>query len=102
MNYFWSNVFEYFKDRRFASVFFGTLLCVVVASAGFSILYATVGPDTFWMMLGWSLPVVALLFVIWIWRSIAEARARRRDRYKISPLSRDEMRKARSKLVRAK
>jgi hypothetical protein len=102
MNYFWGNICEYFKDRRFASVFFGTLFFLVVALALGSLVYQVVGPDNLKTSFLYASPVMAVLLVVWIWRSIAQARARRRDRYKISPLSRDEMRKARSKLMRAK
>ena len=42
MNYFWGNVFEYFKDRRLGVVFFGTLLVLLVPLIVGAILYQVV------------------------------------------------------------
>ncbi len=98
MDFFWSNVFDYFKDRRFAAVFFCTILCVAGILIAGSVFYESIGPENFQSFLTYSLPVVALAMGAWIWRGIARALARRRDRYKTSPLSRDELSKARSKL----
>ena len=97
MNFFWDNVFEYFKDRRFAPVFFGALLGLVVALIAGAILYKTICVYELQHYMVYALPGVGLTFVALIGREIARARARARDRYKSSPLSRDEMRKARSK-----
>jgi len=102
MNYFWGNVFEYFKDRRIAGIFFGTLMVLTGLLLAGAMLVETIGLDHLQTGLVYSSPVAGGLFLLWIWRSIARARARNRDRYKISPMSRDELRKARSKLVRAK
>jgi len=44
--------------------------------------------------------LVLLVVAILIGRAVMQARARRRDRYKLSPLSRDELGKARSKLLK--
>jgi len=43
-----------------------------------------------------------LLFPFWLGRELLRARARRRGGSETSPLSRDELRKARSKLKKAK
>jgi len=102
MNYFWGNVFEYFKDRRIAGVFFSTFVVVTGLIFIGAVILQGIGAENLWTGFKYSLPVVGGLLVIWIWRSVRRARARSRDRYKISPLSRDEMRKARSKLMRAK
>jgi len=102
MNYFWGNVFDYFKDRRVAGVFFGTLMVLPVVLFIGAILFQAIGAENLKVALKYSIPIVAGLLLLWIWRSILRARARRRDRYKISPLSRDELRKARSKLMKAK
>jgi len=93
MNYFWGNIFEYFNDRRVAGVFFRTLLILIVL---------LVAGLLFHEFLVYVLPVVAGIFLIRFGVAIARAWARRRDRYKSSPLSRDELSKARSKLMRAK
>ncbi|MDE3069039.1 MAG: hypothetical protein KGJ60_16025, partial [Verrucomicrobiota bacterium] len=48
------------------------------------------------------LPGVGIFAVALVWRTIRRLRARRRDRLTFSPLSRDELRKARSKLRKGK
>jgi hypothetical protein len=92
MNGFWDNVFEYVKERRNVAVFFGTL-----AVFGGLLLLATVfgNLQQAWPMI---LPGVGILLLALIWRGIQQIRARRLNRYKTSPLSRDELAKARSKL----
>jgi uncharacterized membrane protein len=93
MNFFWGNIFEYFKDRRLASLFFGALGLFFLILLGVGIFYQ-------FFLSEW--PVILLIIGLWLlvligvgWRQM---RARRLDRYKCSPLSRDEMAKARSKL----
>ena len=102
MNYFWGNVFEYFKDRRVAGIFFCTLMVLLALLLVGAILFQAIGEENLRTGFNYSLPFLIALFFIWIWRCIQRARTRSRDRYKISPLSRDELRKARSKLMRAK
>ena len=102
MNFFWGNVFEYFKDRRVAAIFFGTLLALGgLLIAGFiaAQVICTYHLENYVV---YALPVMALALLVQISRGIARARARRHERYKISPLSRDEVSKARSKLVKQK
>ena len=93
MNYFWGNIFEYFRDRRVAGVFFRTLLILIVLLAA-GLLFRE--------FLVYVLPAVAGVFLFRTGFAISRAWARRRNRYKSSPLSRDELSKARSKLMRAK
>lgn len=100
MNYFWGNVFEYFKERRYAAVFFGTLAGLVGAIALGALLIELIYAYDMEGYLIYALPGLALLFSAWVGHGLARARARRRDRYKISPLSRDELTKARSKLLK--
>lgn len=100
MNYFWGNVFEYFKERRYAAVFFGTLAALVGTIALGALLIELIYAYDMERYLIYALPGLALLFSALLGRSLAQARARRRDRYKISPLSRDELTKARSKLLK--
>lgn len=102
MNYFWGNVFDYFKERRSAGAFYGILMALLGLAIGGFVLYQTLGPDNFRASLEYALPLVALILFLWTWRTLTRARARWRDRYKTSPLSRDELIKARSKLTRAK
>jgi cobalamin synthase len=95
MNYFWGNVFEYFKDRRLGSVFFGSLALVLVMLALVSAFYQTLLEH--WQI---ALSAIGLLLLALIWRGFRLVRMMRLNRYKSSPLSRDELRKARSKLAK--
>jgi hypothetical protein len=100
MNFFWSNAFDFVKDRRFVPVFFITLAVLFGVPLGLAFLVGTTSLGDY--LKYW--PVFAGIFAVWflisIGRAIVQARARRRNRYKISPLSRDEMTKARSKLLK--
>ena len=93
MNYFWGNVFEYFKDRRLGSVFFGTLAVVLAILVLVAAFYK-------YLLENWQivLSVIGLLLLALIWQGFRQMRMMRLNRYKSSPLSRDEKVKARSKL----
>jgi cobalamin biosynthesis protein CobD/CbiB len=100
MNFFWDNVFEYFKERRLAALFFGTLGIFFAGLLLLTVFYQTTsGLD--WLS-DWPLvvPGLALLLAALIWRAIRLTRMRKLNRYQSSPLSRDELAKARSKLRR--
>jgi hypothetical protein len=99
MNYFWGNIFEYFKDRRVGVVFFGTLTALLVALIVGAILYQVVCAYELQKYLPAVLPGGGLILLVWTWRGIRRWRVRRLDGYKTSPLSRDEKTKARSKLT---
>ena len=95
----WSDVFEYFKDRRGPAVFLVALfLFFVVMLIGVSVFHGVSLEDLkqHWLFILTS--ALGLLAAI-IWAALREVRARARNRYKSSPLSRDELRKARSKLT---
>ena len=98
MNYFWGNLFESFKERRNVVIFFWGLAVlpalILVGALGYSLFHALNLAQN-WPL---TLPGIFLLLVILVWRGIRRERARRLHRYKISPLSRDELAKARSKL----
>jgi hypothetical protein len=98
MNFFWSNVFEYFKDRRFAAVFFGTLAALFGAMIAGAILYQVICAYELQEYLPDFLPGAGVFLLVWAGLGIRRMRARRLDGYKSSPLSRDELSKARSKL----
>lgn len=93
MDHFWTNVFEYFKDRHLGAVFIRTLLVLILLLVAGIFLYP------FWAYI-W--PVMAGIFLFWMGRAFLQARARWRNRYQSSPLSRDEIIKARAKLIRAR
>jgi hypothetical protein len=100
MSFFWGNVFEYFKDRRYAAVFFGTLMILIGVLAAGGILYQVA--DNFHLLEEWPymLPGIGLALVGLIGRAYFRMRAHRLNRYKSTPLSRDELAKARSKLLK--
>lgn len=102
MDFFWGNVFEHFKDRRYAAIFFGSLLALFGTLIVGSILYRVICAYEMQSYLVYSLPGLGLMLAAWLARKILAARARARNRYKSSPLSRDELGKARSKLMRVK
>ncbi|MGA3142325.1 MAG: hypothetical protein ABSF10_04690 [Verrucomicrobiota bacterium] len=79
MNSFWGNRYDTFKDRRYAALF----LIALGALALLPIL----------------LPVMGLYVLARGWSAFCLARANRRNKLRYSPLSRDELHKARSKLV---
>lgn len=92
MDNWWGNVFEYFKERERAAFCYGLLLLSGgLGFAGFLLYH-----------IPYALPAAGLLFLLCLVRALLRARARRRARYEISPLSRDELNKARSKLRKAK
>ena len=97
-----NNWFDYFKDRRFAPVFLITLAVLSGITVGASIFAPNISMAD-WLKY-WPVITTVLggCLAVSILHSVMQARARRRDRYKLSPLSRDELRKARSKLVKQK
>jgi hypothetical protein len=92
MDHFWGNVFEYFRERERAALFYGLLL--VSGGLGFA--------GFLLCQIPYTRPAAGLLLLGWLGRALLRARARRPARYKSSPLSRDELNKARSKLMKAK
>ncbi len=96
----WNNVFEYFRDRGRGALFF----------CGFSVVLGLViGGITLGRVLGEELArksililfsVLGIMCLVQIALWIRRARVRRLNRYKVSPLSRDEICKARSKLMK--
>jgi hypothetical protein len=97
MNFFWNDVFEYFKDRRVAGIFFGTLLCLAGALLAAALLLKIMGFYVIYVVLA-----AGGVLLLQSAQAVRRALRRRRDRYKSSPLSRDELNKARSKLMRTK
>jgi hypothetical protein len=92
------NWFDYFKDRRYVPIFFVTLLALFVGPLILGIFFKIAADND--LLNYWPLAAIATgLWLLVLTRcAIADTRARRRGRNKISPLSRDERTKARSKL----
>ena len=106
MDFFWGNVFEYFKDRRIAGIFFGTLMALggllIAGIIAAQVFCAYNLQDYLNYIVPGAAAIFLMLFSIWIIRARRRMLARRKDRYRISPMSRDELNKARSKLVNNK
>jgi MFS family permease len=99
MDYFWGNLFEYFRERRTAGVFFGSLLVFFGTIIGGTLLYQVTGGFLFLQYWPMFLPGLVLVLLAIVWRWFRLRRARRSERYKASPLSQDEWVKARRKLA---
>jgi hypothetical protein len=100
MNPFWPHLYDDSKDRRYAALFLTSLLTffgLLILTAVIFALASTFGLQKYFP---YALPGIGLLAVAWVCRAVRRARARRRERLQYSPLSRDELRVARSKLVK--
>ena len=78
MNPYWSNLYDHFKDRRYAALFLIALGALVLSPI--------------------LLPVMGLYFLGRGWSAFRLAQENRRNKLRHSSLSRDELRVARSKL----
>jgi biotin transporter BioY len=104
MNSIWSNLYDKFKDRRYGILFFSSLvgffglflLGVIVYNILGGIDFGPFELQSHFLQL---LPGILIIMAALIWRAIRRARAQRRKRFRREELSRDEIRKARSKLV---
>ena len=97
MGPFWSSLFGHLKDcGRSGSLFIFTIggLLVLLGVAG---IICSLGLHKYLLP---ALPWASLPALAWAGVAIRRARARRRQRLDHSPLSRDELRVARSKLVK--
>jgi hypothetical protein len=97
MSPFWGSLFGHLKDcGRSGSIFIFTIggLLVVLGLAG---IICGLGLHKYLLP---AVPGAIVLGLAWAGVAIRRARARRRQRLDHSPLSRDELRVARSKLVK--
>jgi hypothetical protein len=102
VNYFWTNLFEYAKERRNAMLFLVSFaLLPLVLLLGFFGWKAAAALDlaAHWPL---ALPGIGLIAFALARFRVRQRRLRRLNRYKSTPLSRDEKTKARSKLIRTK
>ena len=96
-----NNLYDTFKDRRYGALFFGTFLVLMGLLALGLMMVAIIGRRDLPADLLQVLPGVGLLVVALVWRRVRQERARqRRERLQHGPLSRDELRVARSKLMK--
>jgi len=80
MSPFWNNLYDSFKDRRYAALFLFGIFAIALSPI--------------------LLPVMALYGLSRGVSAFRRARAYRRNKWKYAALSRDELRVARSKLVK--
>jgi hypothetical protein len=105
VNYFWTNLFEYAKERRNAMLFLVSFaLLPLVLLLGFFGWQAAAALDlaAHWPLALPGIGLIAFALARFRVRKQRLRRLRRLNRYKSSPLSRDEKAKARSKLIRTK
>ena len=100
MNSIWNNLYDKCKDRRYGVLFFISLGSVFGMCLAALIMAHIIGSSNLEGYFLPTLPATGILVVVWIVRTIRQSR--QRARYEILPLSRDEICKARSKLVRQK
>lgn len=98
MDYFWSNFGDHLRGEKSQNDFSirRLLLWPALLIGGF-VLYGLLkekGLD------GYALPAAGLFALIKMWHAVRRWKERQKNRYKSSPLSRDELTKARSKLIR--
>jgi hypothetical protein len=98
MKPFLNDIYDGDKDRRYGTLFIGTLFGFVGAVALGGVIYAIVGRDNFNRYIVPYLPVIAVVLLVPIWISVRRAWKRRHERLQNAALSRDELLKARSKL----
>jgi membrane protein implicated in regulation of membrane protease activity len=95
MGPFWRNCFEDIgQSGRYGGAFF------LYALAGLSalLLFVALLAETDGVYARVTLGALLFIAVFYLWRAVRQAR-RNRQRYSIQPLSREEMRKARAKLL---
>jgi biotin transporter BioY len=104
MNSIWGNLYDKSKDRRYGVLFFSSLIGVLVAFLLGVLLCNIFGGIDFGRFDLQShflelAPGIIILMVALVWKGVRRARAQRGKRFRREELSRDEIRKARSKLV---
>lgn len=98
MSSFWDNQYDNFKDRRYAALFWSTLMGLFGLLALGALIAAVLSglgmPEYFWE----ALPGVGILVLTVAFLKMWQAQTRSREKLRHGPLSRDELRVARSKL----
>jgi hypothetical protein len=98
MNPFWNNAYDEVKDRRYARLFFSTLLMVAGTALLLAVLRVNLSSDDMQVVCAVSLPIVILIAIAMTVRWIRLERKYRKERLNYDALSRDELAKARLKL----
>jgi hypothetical protein len=95
MNSIWKNLYDHFKDRRYGGIFILAMLaCTGLSVFTWKVLEAArQGTLVYW------LPGVALFAGAYAWSITRRVRRQRSEPWKNQPLSGDELRKARARLM---
>ena len=97
MGSFWTSLFEHLKHCGRSGTLFIFALAGLACLAALAVIICVTELYKYLLPM---LPVIALVAAAWVGMTIHRARGRRRERLHRSPLSRDELRVARSKLVK--
>ena len=95
MNSIWRNLYDHFKDRCYGGIF----MFAMVACTGLAILIMKVFEAARHGTLVYWLPVVALFAGYFLWSIVRRVRRPREQPWKNQPLSGDDLRKARVRLM---
>jgi 5-bromo-4-chloroindolyl phosphate hydrolysis protein len=98
MNSFWDNQYDNFKDRHYAALFWSTLMALIGLLALGVIIAAVLSGVGMQQYFQKALPAIGILGLAWVFLKSRQAQMRSRERLTHDPLSRDELRVARSKL----
>ncbi len=99
MSSLWETLYDGVKDRRYGVMFFATTAVCAGMAVVAIILYQAIHALGLESHLPAAAAVLGLLLLTWVCRGVRLIRKRRREGLRFPPLSRDEWRKARSKLV---
>jgi len=102
MNSIWSNLYEKSKDRSHGALFFVSLMSMFGLLLLAVILEQIIGPANVREYFLQALSGIGILVVALIWRTVRRSRSQRVIKFRREELSRDELCKARSKLVKLK
>lgn len=100
MNSFWTNLYDRFKDRRYAAFFLCVLLAFLSSLALCGAVLEKVLREADAEVLLGTAAVLGVLALAWIFLNLRRVLARRCGRARFPPLSSDELRVARSKLLK--
>ena len=102
MNFIWDNLYDKVKDRRYGALFLFTILALIglpmvatILVAGIDAILREFNLEDYFLD---ALPGIGLLALAWGFLNFRRAQARKREKLRRTPLSRDELRVARSKL----
>jgi hypothetical protein len=99
MNSIWSKLYDSVKDRRYAALFFITIFAFFGLLALVTGICGIIGDSNIHEYFLQALPGIGILMAALVWRAVRKTRMRRGGKFQREELSRDEIRKARSKLV---